>query len=136
MDQDLPGADGEEGEAEEGDEDPEGPEGSRPPRNRGGGSGAVVVTGLPRAPGGVGRAAIRSVRSSGAQGSSGVREGTVRAGLGRLRPGCFSHLRKPYGTRKGTDSRIAIPPSAPHSFFTQGVRSGLPVVRYGPAPTR
>ncbi|GGT50063.1 hypothetical protein GCM10014713_50210 [Streptomyces purpureus] len=101
---------------------------SRPPRNRGGGSEAAALTGAPRAPGGVGRAAVRSVRSSGTGGPGGVREGTIRAMLGRPRPevarsllraGCFSHLQKPYGREEGTDSRISIPPSAPHNLFTE-----------------
>ncbi len=78
---------------------------NRPPGNRGDCSEVAGRTGLPRAPGGVGRAAIRSVRSPGARSSSGVRDGTAGTALGELRPGiarsplragCFSHLGKPY----------------------------------------
>ncbi|CUM38125.1 hypothetical protein BN2537_5215 [Streptomyces venezuelae] len=115
MDEHLPGHDG------EGDERREE---SRPPWNRGGGSRAAEGIGLPRAPGGVGRAAIRSVRSPGARSSSGVRRGAVWAGLGMLRPGCFSHLQKPYAREEGADSGMGIPPSAPHRVFTPCVRTG------------
>ncbi|GHG05396.1 hypothetical protein GCM10018791_17270 [Streptomyces zaomyceticus] len=116
MDEHLPGHD---------DEGDERREESRPPWNRGGGSRAAEGIGSPRAPGGVGRAAVRSVRSPGARGSGGVRDGTVWAGLGRLRPGCFSHLQKPYVREEGTDSRKRIPPSAPHRVFTRSVRSAI-----------
>ena len=135
---DLPGDDREHAEQR-------GEEESRPPRNRGGGSGAAAATGVPLAPGGVGRSVIRSVRSSGAKGSRGVREGTTRVKLGMLRPGiarsplragCFSHLRKPYGRRRGTDSRNAIPPWAPHTFFTGGPRRSARALRRRRRPAR
>ncbi|BDM71892.1 hypothetical protein HEK616_53790 [Streptomyces nigrescens] len=129
----LPGEHGEQQRAEE----QHGPSGERarkkvrPPRNRGGGSEAAALTGVPRAPGGMGRADIRSVRIPGAplaRGTGFVREGTAwpepgkrRPGVARspLRAGCFSHLQKPYGTGSGPDSRITRPPSAPHIFFTR-----------------
>ncbi|GLX22357.1 hypothetical protein Slala02_24180 [Streptomyces lavendulae subsp. lavendulae] len=31
---------------------------------------------------------------------------------------CLTHLQKPYASERGTDSGNALPPSAPHSFFT------------------
>ncbi|GGN50910.1 hypothetical protein GCM10012285_40330 [Streptomyces kronopolitis] len=88
------------------------------------------MTGVPRAPGGMGRADIRSVRIPGvpcARGSGVVREGTAWPELGKRRPGvarsplragCFSHLQKPYGTGTAPDSRITRPPWPPHIFFT------------------
>jgi hypothetical protein len=91
---DLPG-DQDEEEGREAEEE------GRPPRNRGGSSEAAVQIGMPRAPGGLGRATVRSVRRSGAGSSGCVREGTTRAKLGRPRPGvthsplwagCISHL--------------------------------------------
>ncbi|GGN76726.1 hypothetical protein GCM10011579_058170 [Streptomyces albiflavescens] len=93
---DLPGDQREE-------EGREAEEEGRPPRNRGGSSEAAVLIGMPRAPGGLGRATVRSVRRTGAGSSGCVREGTTRAKLGRPRPGvthsplwagCISHLGK------------------------------------------
>ncbi|GGU45538.1 hypothetical protein GCM10010211_06760 [Streptomyces albospinus] len=106
----------------------------RPSRNRGGGSGTAALTGVPRAPGGLGRADIRSVRIPGAIGSGVVREGTARSKPGKRRPGvtrsplragCFSHLPKPYGTGSAPVSRITWPPLPPHIFFTRYVRFRL-----------
>jgi hypothetical protein len=100
---------------------------SRRPRNRGGGSGAAAGIGVPHAPGGLGRAAIRSVRRSGARGSSGVPDGTAAPMLGKhrlgvarssLRAGYFSHLQKRYGSYAPCDRWITHPSSASHIFFT------------------
>ncbi|MBW8700483.1 hypothetical protein MBT84_12825 [Streptomyces sp. MBT84] len=93
----------------------------------GGGSEAAVRIGVPPAPGGLGRAAVRSVRRSRAGGSGFVREGTTRSKLGRPRPdvthsplwvGCFSHLGRTYGRENGSDSRKGVLPSTSHTFFT------------------
>ncbi|GAA3779336.1 hypothetical protein GCM10023083_14760 [Streptomyces phyllanthi] len=94
----------------------------RRPRNRGGSSGAAVRIGVPRAPGGLGRAAIRSVRRFGAGSSGCVREGTTRAKLGRPRPGvthsplwagCISHLLENLRQEK----QPRQPESWPHSYL-------------------
>lgn len=63
----------------------------RPPGNRGDSSRAAVSTGFPPVPGGVGQAAIRSVRN--------VREGTTGPALGkdRLGPGCWRWPSAPPG---------------------------------------
>ncbi|MFE2480953.1 PQQ-binding-like beta-propeller repeat protein [Streptomyces sp. NPDC059389] len=115
-DQDLPGR---QGEAQQGEKEEDG----RPSRNRGGGSGTAGRIGLPGAPGGLGRTAVRSVRS--------VRERRPSAALGKPGTGvatgfpgagCLTHLQKPYGSGKGTDSRNALLPSAPHIFFTAPAR--------------
>ncbi len=114
--QDLPGR---QGESQQGEEE----ENGRPSRNRGDGSGTAARIGLPGAPGGLGRTAVRSVRS--------VRERRPSAALGKpgtgVAPGfpgagCLTHLQKPYGSGKGTDSRNALLPSAPHIFFTGSAR--------------
>ncbi|GAA3236795.1 hypothetical protein Slala03_09810 [Streptomyces lavendulae subsp. lavendulae] len=31
---------------------------------------------------------------------------------------CLTHLQKPYANGRGADSGNALPPSAPHTFFT------------------
>ncbi len=104
-----------------------GKEKDRPPGNWGECSGVAGLTGVPRAPGGVGRATVRSVRSSGARCSSGVRGGTAGTVLGEPRPGvtrsslragCFSHLWKPYVRGEWADRGHGNPPWPPHTFFT------------------
>ena len=102
-------------------------EGGRPPRNRGGGSGAAVRIGTSRAPGGLGRATVRSVRRSRAGGSGCVREGTTRSKLGRPRPdvthsplwaGCISHLGRTYDRGWAEDRPQGRMSSTSHTFFT------------------
>lgn len=108
--------------------DGKGGEGGRPPRNRGGGSGAAVRTGTSRAPGGLGRATVRSVRRSRASGSGCVREGTTRSKLGRPRPdvthsplwaGCISHLGRTYDRGGAQDRPWGRMSSTSHTFFTR-----------------